>query len=80
MLQGLLESNGLIVDLKSEALRDRHWNELRKRLRAKWVWGAGELTLQDIWDSDLKANANVFKVSVSHCAGICSLIFSIFRR
>jgi dynein heavy chain 1 len=62
-VKGLLECNGLIVDLKSEALRDRHWNELRKRLRAKWVWGSGELTLQDIWDSDLRANAAVFKVA-----------------
>ena len=62
-MRGLLESNGLVADLKSEALRDRHWHELRKRLRAKWVWGAGELTLQDIWDSDLRTNAALFKAS-----------------
>lgn len=45
-IKTLLECNGIIGDLKSEALRDRHWNELRKRLRAKWVWGSGDLTLQ----------------------------------
>lgn len=72
-IKGLLDCNGIIVDLKSEALRDRHWNELRKRLRAKWVWGSGDLTLQDIWDSDLKTNGNVFKDIIVQAQGEMAL-------
>ncbi len=72
-IKTLLECNGIITDLKSEALRDRHWNELRKRLRAKWVWGSGDLTLQDIWDSDVKNNAPVFKDIITQAQGEMAL-------
>lgn len=33
VLRGLLKSNSLISDLKSEALKDRHWKQLFKVLR-----------------------------------------------
>lgn len=33
VLRGLLKSNALISDLKSEALKDRHWKQLFKVLR-----------------------------------------------
>jgi dynein heavy chain 1 len=33
MLRGLLKSNSLVSELKSEALKDRHWKQLFKNLR-----------------------------------------------
>lgn len=33
VLRGLLKSNSIILDLKSEALKDRHWKQLFKVLR-----------------------------------------------
>ena len=33
VLRGLLKSNTLISDLKSEALKDRHWKQLFKSLK-----------------------------------------------
>ena len=44
----------MVTDLKSEALKERHWKELRKRLRLNLVMP--ELTLGHIWDADLQRN------------------------
>ena len=33
VLRGLLKSNSLISDLKSEAMKDRHWKQLFKVLK-----------------------------------------------
>ena len=49
----------LITELKSEALKDRHWKQLMKRLRVNWV--LSELTLGHIWDIDLLKNENVVR-------------------
>ena len=43
--------NVLIVELKSEALKERHWKQLMRKLRVNWV--LSELTLGHIWDIDL---------------------------
>ena len=49
----------MVTDLKSEALKDRHWKELRKRLRLNVVMA--ELTLGHIWDADLQRNEAAVK-------------------
>ena len=49
----------MVTDLKSEALKDRHWKELRKRLRLNIVMA--ELTLGHIWDADLQRNEAAVK-------------------
>lgn len=40
-----------MVELKSEALRERHWKMLQSKLRVQWT--LSELTLGDVWDADL---------------------------
>lgn len=49
----------MVTDLKSEALKDRHWKELRKRLRLNVIMA--ELTLGHIWDADLQRNEATVK-------------------
>lgn len=49
----------LVIELKSEALKDRHWKQLMKRLHVNWV--VSELTLGQIWDVDLQKNEAVVK-------------------
>ena len=49
----------MVTDLKSEALKDRHWKELRKRLRLNVVMA--ELILGHIWDADLQRNEAAVK-------------------
>lgn len=51
--------NMLVIELKSEALKDRHWKQLMKRLHVNWV--LSELTLGQIWDVDLQRNEMVVR-------------------
>lgn len=41
----------LVVELKSEALKERHWKQLTKKLNVRWV--LSDLTLGHVWDVDL---------------------------
>ncbi|XP_078314970.1 cytoplasmic dynein 1 heavy chain 1-like isoform X1 [Crassostrea virginica] len=50
-LQGFAKINVLIVELKSEALKERHWKQLTKKLNVRWV--LSDLTLGHVWDVDL---------------------------
>ncbi|KAJ1561744.1 hypothetical protein HK405_002984, partial [Cladochytrium tenue] len=55
-LKGLLKVNPVIADLKSEALRERHWRQLLKALKLEGKVGFNELTVGHLWDADLKKN------------------------
>lgn len=46
LLQGYAKINVLIVDLKSEALKERHWKALMKQLRVNW--NLSDLTLGQV--------------------------------
>ncbi|XP_037097970.1 cytoplasmic dynein 1 heavy chain 1 isoform X1 [Syngnathus acus] len=59
LLKGYMKVNMLVIELKSEALKDRHWKQLMKRLHVNWV--LSELTLGQIWDVDLQKNEMVVK-------------------
>ena len=54
-----VQVNVLIVELKSEALKERHWKQLTRRLNVKWV--LSELTLGHVWDIDLQKNEHIVK-------------------
>jgi dynein heavy chain 1 len=49
----------LVVELKSEAVKERHWKALMRRLHVNWV--LSELTLGQLWDIDLLKNEVVIK-------------------
>jgi dynein heavy chain 1 len=51
--------NILVVELKSEAVKDRHWKQLMRRLRVSWV--LSELTLGHLWDIDLQKNEPIVR-------------------
>lgn len=42
----LFQANMLVVELKSEALKERHWKQLMKQLRVNWV--LSDLTLGQV--------------------------------
>lgn len=58
-IQGLTKVNVLIIELKSDALKERHWKILTKQLNVQWI--LSELTLGNIWDIDLQRNEAIFK-------------------
>lgn len=51
--------NMLIIELKSDALKERHWRQLMRKLRVNWV--LSEVSLGQVWDVDLQANEGVVK-------------------
>lgn len=59
LIKGYLKVNLLIHELKSDALRERHWKQLMKILGVNWI--TSELTLGRVWDIDLQRNENVIK-------------------
>jgi dynein heavy chain 1 len=58
-LKNYMKANILIIELKSDALRDRHWKQLCRRLRVSWV--PNDLTLGQVWDVDLIKNESIVK-------------------
>ncbi|KAH8028134.1 hypothetical protein HPB51_013181 [Rhipicephalus microplus] len=59
VLMGYTKVNLLIVELKSDALKERHWKQLKRQLRVNWV--LSELTLGLVWDIDLQRNEAIVK-------------------
>lgn len=59
LLQSHIKVNMLIVELKSDALKERHWKQLTKQLRVNWV--LSDLTLGQVWDVNLLKNESVVK-------------------
>ncbi|KAG0004346.1 hypothetical protein BGZ79_009578 [Entomortierella chlamydospora] len=53
--------NPLLTDLKSEALRERHWRQLFKALRVEGRWTLSEMTVGNIWDLDLRRNESLVR-------------------
>ncbi len=51
--------NMLVVELKSEALKERHWKQLMKELRVNW--NLSELSLGQVWDADLLRHEHLIK-------------------
>ncbi len=47
----------MIIELKSDALKERHWKQLMRKLRVNWE--LSDLTLGQVWDVDLQANEAV---------------------
>lgn len=51
LLQGYLKSNLLVIELKSEALKERHWKQLMKRMNVRW--SLNDLSLGTLYAYDL---------------------------
>ncbi|XP_044746185.1 dynein heavy chain, cytoplasmic isoform X2 [Coccinella septempunctata] len=58
-LQTYTKVNMMITELKSDALKERHWKQLMKQLRVNWV--LSDLTLGQVWDVNLLKNENIVK-------------------
>ena len=47
LLQDYLRANVLVVELKSEALKERHWKQLMRRMNV--AWSLSDLSLGRLW-------------------------------
>lgn len=72
-LRQLLRVNPLVSDLKSEALRERHWRQIFKMLRVEGRFTLSEMTIGHLWDLDLKRNEQVIKDVILQAQGEMAL-------
>ena len=70
-IKGYLKANALVVELRSEALRERHWRTLISKLRVNWTMS--DLRLGEVWDADLDANENIIRDVVTVAQGEMAL-------
>lgn len=72
-LKSYLKLNSTISDLRSEALHDRHWNQLFKSLKINRVYSPNNMTLGNIYDVDLKRNESLIRDVITQAAGEMAL-------
>jgi len=65
--------NSLISDLKSEALRERHWKQLFKSLHIEGKFTLTEMTIGHLWDLNLKRNEQLVKDVIIQAQGEMAL-------
>ena len=71
MIKGYLKINVLIIELKSEALKERHWKQLMRKLSVKW--SLNDLTLGQVWDCNLQKNEAIVKDIINVAQGEMAL-------
>ena len=59
VLKTLIQVNVRLVELKSDALKERHWKDLKSKLSLKG--SLSELTLGQLWDVDLVKNDSIVR-------------------
>ncbi|TXT09077.1 hypothetical protein VHUM_02551 [Vanrija humicola] len=72
-IRSLLKVNILVGELKSEALRERHWSKLYQSFRLPSGYQAQSMTLGHVYDLDLQKNQQLFKEIVVQAQGEMAL-------
>eukprot|EP00916_Digyalum_oweni_P025987 GHVL01042788.1.p1 GENE.GHVL01042788.1~~GHVL01042788.1.p1 ORF type:complete len:2866 (+),score=438.01 GHVL01042788.1:781-8598(+) len=70
-LNQYLSVNIFLVEMKSEALKDRHWKELFKRLKIHCAYQ--DLTLGHLWDAGIGRHDNSLKEILTQAQGEMAL-------
>ena len=72
-LRQLLKSNPLLSDLKTEAIRERHWVKIFKALKPGKRYSEMSLTLGDVWDLQLAQSESVIRDTIVQARGELAL-------
>lgn len=70
-IQSKKSMNSLLSELKSDAIRDRHWKQIFRHLRISLPFT--ELTLRTFWESRLSSNDNELKQIIRTAQGEMAL-------
>ena len=73
ILRGLLKVNSILSDLKSDAIKERHWTKIFKQLRPGKRYSAVSMTLGDVWDLNLVATEAIVKDIIAQAQGEMAL-------
>ncbi|KAJ3389103.1 hypothetical protein HDU92_001163 [Lobulomyces angularis] len=71
-LKNFLQVVPLLSDLKSEAVKERHWKQIFKSLKMEGVH-LSTLTVSHLWDIDLVKNSTIFNDVITIAAGEMAL-------
>lgn len=72
-IKALLKGNSIVSDLKSDALRDRHWRTLFQVLRIASAYRSSTITLGQIWDLNTAKNEKAIKDVILQAQGEMAL-------
>lgn len=73
VLRQFLKVNPVLTDLKSEAVRDRHWNKIFKALKPGKRYSPISMTLGDVWDLNLAASEVIIRDIIAQAQGEMAL-------
>ena len=73
VLKQLLKANSLLSDLKSDAIRERHWLKIFKALRPNRRYSEVSMTLGDVWDLQLVTSESTIKDIILQAQGELAL-------
>lgn len=72
-LRQLLKVNPLLSDMKSEAVRERHWFKIFKALRPGKRYSPVSLCLGDVWDLQLSSSESIIRNVITQAQGEMAL-------
>ncbi|KAF4126868.1 dynein heavy chain 1, cytosolic [Geosmithia morbida] len=73
ILRSLLKVNSTLSDLKSDAIRERHWHKIYKQIRPQTRFSPSSMTLGDVWDLNLVATEAVVRDIIAQAQGEMAL-------
>ncbi|KAL7268764.1 dynein heavy chain [Rhizina undulata] len=73
VLRNFVKVNSLLAEMKSEAVRERHWNKIFKALKPGKRVYLSSLTLGTVWDLNLTASEAVIKDIIAQAQGEMAL-------
>lgn len=73
VLRQLMKVNPMLAELKSEAVRDRHWTKIYKQIKPGKRYSPVSMTLGDVWDLNLVATEVIVKDIIIQAQGEMAL-------
>ena len=73
VLRQLLKVNPLLSDMKSEAVRERHWNKIYKALKPGRRYSSVSMSLGDVWDLQLASSESIIRDIIAQAQGEMAL-------
>ncbi|KAI9672025.1 MAG: Dynein heavy chain, cytoplasmic [Trizodia sp. TS-e1964] len=73
VLRQLLKVNSLLGEMKSEAVRERHWNKIFKALKPGKRYSQLSMTLGDVWDLNLGTTEAIIRDIIAQAQGEMAL-------
>ncbi|KAK5456057.1 dynein heavy chain [Exophiala xenobiotica] len=73
VLRQLIKANPLLSDLKSDAIRERHWLKIYKALKPNKRYSEVSMTLGDVWDLQLITSESTIRDIIAQARGELAL-------